>query len=245
MKYKTLAMVLVVGFALSNHANAVFIYNANTQILTDTQGARMWLLHGIGFASSYPYPEFANTWITNLNQQQHGGYADWRLPSVASGDPTPLALSGDLGQLFSDLSAAYPNRDDWPWGLGSTVYGGNLIFTDLYADDGRYWGMSFGDGGYQSLYCGFAYPYVGVMAVHELTGSGLSGDFDDDGDVDGYDFLLWQRGESPNPLSATDLADWQNTYGAQQQPLATTSVPEPATAMMLLLAAVGIYQQRK
>ena len=41
------------------------------------------------------------------------------------------------------------------------------------------------------------------------------GDFDQDGDVDGQDFLVWQRGESPDPLSASDLSDWQANFGAQ------------------------------
>lgn len=41
-------------------------------------------------------------------------------------------------------------------------------------------------------------------------GSGPSAS--DDGDVDGRDFLVWQRGESP--ASAGDLADWQANYGS-------------------------------
>jgi hypothetical protein len=40
-----------------------------------------------------------------------------------------------------------------------------------------------------------------------------TGDFDNDNDVDGRDFLVWQRGGSPNSLSSGDLALWQQTYG--------------------------------
>ncbi|TWU30014.1 beta strand repeat-containing protein [Bythopirellula polymerisocia] len=56
----------------------------------------------------------------------------------------------------------------------------------------------------------------------------LPGDFDFDGDVDGRDFLIWQRGGSPAPLSAGDLTDWQANYGA---PLtaAASAVPEPVS----------------
>lgn len=43
------------------------------------------------------------------------------------------------------------------------------------------------------------------------------GNFDGDalpaGDVDGHDFLQWQRGNSPTPLSAADLATWKDNYG--------------------------------
>ena len=62
---------------------------------------------------------------------------------------------------------------------------------------------------------------------------GVTGDFDGDDDVDGRDFLAWQRGESPNPLSSSDLLDWQGNYGFG--PLAaTTAVPEPSVVAMLL-----------
>lgn len=47
-------------------------------------------------------------------------------------------------------------------------------------------------------------------------GTGLGpaqGNFDGDGDVDGRDFLVWQRGGSPTAGSASDLAAWQSNYG--------------------------------
>ena len=42
----------------------------------------------------------------------------------------------------------------------------------------------------------------------------LAGDFNGNGDVDGRDFLAWQRGSSPSPLSSTDLTKWQDNYGS-------------------------------
>jgi hypothetical protein len=74
-----------------------------------------------------------------------------------------------------------------------------------------------------------------IVLIGQSTG-GLPGDFDDDGDVDGRDFLAWQRGQSTNPLSAEDLADWQGNYG--MAPLASASaIPEPS-ALILLCAGV-------
>ena len=45
--------------------------------------------------------------------------------------------------------------------------------------------------------------YNFVLAVHTVP---EPDDFDGDEDVDGADFLAWQRGESPNLLSQSDLA---------------------------------------
>ena len=44
------------------------------------------------------------------------------------------------------------------------------------------------------------------------------GDNDHDFDVDGFDFIKWQRGESPNPLSQSDLDDWEANYGTAPTP---------------------------
>ena len=61
------------------------------------------------------------------------------------------------------------------------------------------------------------------------------GDFNYDGTVDGSDFLVWQRGGSPLPLSSADLNEWKAAMGATAQ--AANVVPEPATLTFTLLAA--------
>lgn len=75
---------------------------------------------------------------------------------------------------------------------------------------------------------------------------GYAGDFDFDGDVDGADFLVWQRGESANPLSAADLDAWKANFGAPASSFpAAAAVPEPPTVALLLMAAAGaILRQR-
>jgi hypothetical protein len=67
----------------------------------------------------------------------------------------------------------------------------------------------------------------------------LPGDFDIDGDVDGFDFLQWQRGESPDPLSQSDLADWEANYG-MVAPLsaASAAVPEPTSLVLLSMGGL-------
>lgn len=63
----------------------------------------------------------------------------------------------------------------------------------------------------------------------------IDGDFDGDGDVDGVDFLKWQAGESPDPLSASDLALWQDNYGTPPALAAATAIPEPSSSVLLIL----------
>ncbi len=81
---------------------------------------------------------------------------------------------------------------------------------------------------------------VATLVVDE----GIPGDFDGDGDVDGNDFLLWQRGESPSQLSATDLTAWQTNYGAGAGLVATQAVPEPSSVCLALLGVAVIFRRR-
>jgi hypothetical protein len=73
------------------------------------------------------------------------------------------------------------------------------------------------------------------------------GDFDDDGDVDGRDFLIWQRGGSSpgGPLSTSDLQDWQNNYPTSSGLAAVMAVPEPAISTLFLASAIIMAGLRK
>jgi hypothetical protein len=75
----------------------------------------------------------------------------------------------------------------------------------------------------------------------------LAGDFDLDFDVDGADFLKWQRGESPDPFSSEDLADWETNYGTVLTPplaAASTAVPEPCSVTLITMASVVLMNRR-
>jgi hypothetical protein len=52
----------------------------------------------------------------------------------------------------------------------------------------------------------------------------LAGDYDSDNDVDGNDFLRWQRGVSTDPLSPLDLQVWETNYGNVEPPLVASVV---------------------
>ncbi len=82
---------------------------------------------------------------------------------------------------------------------------------------------------------------------------GSPGDFDADDDVDGRDYLLWQRGVSQSALSAEDLADWQQFYGSsptvsarESSTLAgNISIPEPNSLMLVVCGIIINFAQRK
>ncbi|WP_148074804.1 polysaccharide lyase 6 family protein [Bythopirellula goksoeyrii] len=64
-----------------------------------------------------------------------------------------------------------------------------------------------------------------------------SADFDGDGDVDGHDFLAWQRGDAPGGATPENLQLWQAQYGNPTLVAANSAVPEP-NSMCLILGAV-------
>ena len=85
-------------------------------------------------------------------------------------------------------------------------------------------------------------------------------DFDGDGDIDGADFLTWQRnlgsGTSPpqgdadndGDVDGEDLVVWETQYGDSPNSIAAT-VPEPSALFLAMLAGlfanVGVRQQQK
>ena len=66
----------------------------------------------------------------------------------------------------------------------------------------------------------------------------LPGDFNFDGDVDGFDFLEWQQGFG-TIYDSDDLADWEANYGSVT-PLAagSTAVPEPSALLLGAMASL-------
>jgi alpha-amylase len=85
----------------------------------------------------------------------------------------------------------------------------------------------------------------------------VNGDFDLDGDVDGRDFLTWQRNfglvsgarydlgdaDLNGVINGSDLAVWQAAYsgaGLAASAAVSVAVPEPHTAILLLLAGCSL-----
>jgi hypothetical protein len=83
-------------------------------------------------------------------------------------------------------------------------------------------------------------------------------DFDNDGDVDGRDFLMWQRGfglpdalnqdgdaDDDDDVDGDDLIIWQTKYGETEPLVSSVAVPEPAIGMMILTALGSLLAVRR
>ena len=80
-------------------------------------------------------------------------------------------------------------------------------------------------------------------------------DFNDDGIVDGADFLTWQRGfggtasleagdaNNDGVVDAADLAIWREQYGSDGS--SVTAVPEPAACSLALVAGLAVTVVRR
>jgi hypothetical protein len=104
------------------------------------------------------------------------------------------------------------------------------FLTGSGGEDGRI--SSFNDSGVLIYRLDFGSSGRGIF-MSSIPPVSTPGDFDNDGDVDGRDFLAWQR----NP-SIGSLADWQANYGAGPLVAMNVAVPEPATSSLILTAIV-------
>lgn len=90
----------------------------------------------------------------------------------------------------------------------------------------------------------FEVIYEAKKVVLQFDVQFISADFDIDGDIDGHDFLVWQRGGSPNPLSNADLALWRAQFGVGA--LSTASgVPEPGGLTLAVFLLLGVANRNR
>jgi hypothetical protein len=113
---------------------------------------------------------------------------------------------------------------------------------------------------FQFLQSGQSTPTTGLV-VYEPFPTGTA-DFDGDGDVDGRDFMTWQRNlgatgaaatlangnaNGDGVINAADLAVWRDQFGnvRPSSVAALNAVPEPVTWLMSMVAVLGGRGLRK
>ncbi|QEG34030.1 lamin tail domain-containing protein [Bythopirellula goksoeyrii] len=183
--------------------------------------------------------DFAAAWGGSLNLV---GVTTWPALGNSSGDA--IVLKNGSGTTVA--SQSFLAADGFPNANGSSISPFDLS-SDLA--DGGNWDLSLDGDSIGSFNANLVADPGGMVPLHAggdvgSPGSfgvvvGIPGDFDMDGNVDGNDFLVWQR----NP-AVGNLSDWQSNYGT---PLSATigAVPEPATLVMLGLALMPLTCGRK
>ena len=148
---------------------------------------------------------------------------------IVSGD---VSLDGNL-----DVSLVHPYMPSPGESFEILDVGGTLTGSFSGLPEGEFIGR-YGD---SNLFI----SYIGGDGNDVTLISALPGDFDYDGDVDGLDYLKWQRGDSPFAHSLTDLADWESNFGWLASQAATAAaIPEPATIVLLGLSVLGFTSVR-
>jgi hypothetical protein len=202
--------------------------------IPETEGNTTTLLSGFPAPTTSPSPydfwfkDSSTLYVTDDSSLANGGgiqkwtlsAGTWSLAYTMQGPTGYRGLTGSVidGQtvLFATATQGSANRI-----MTVTDTGASSTFTEIAAAPTN------------TAFRGIAYVPAAV--------AGQPGDFDADGDVDGHDFLVWQRN-----TSVGNLADWQANYGFGIGPLtAVTAVPEPASLAMLGLAIVPVAFGRK
>jgi len=156
--------------------------------------------------------------------------------SITVGDtPSVMTVTGELA-LASDtvLELNYSSGSPSEVGESFQILSADNItgsFANVQAvADGRFWDVEVSGN------------EIVVTATDQLV---TSADFDFDGDVDGFDFLEWQRGFG-STYGSNDLANWEANYGDQGETVAVVAaVPEPSTMLMAMTAMGLCYRRRK
>jgi hypothetical protein len=163
-----------------------------------------------------------NVFVDDVGNTTDGNRRSWfdGLAFVPSGTSVVVGavVNRDTGQItirnttsiglniasYSIISGAGSlNSNNWD----SIAVGGNTTINEAHP-----WSISSTAGTFVNTLAEAETTPTNGAQLPPLTAS-ASGDFDNDNDVDGRDFLVWQRGGSPNSLSPGDLALWQQGYG--------------------------------
>ena len=160
--------------------------------------------------------------------------------TVLENGPVPVFEHPDIGSFLtwinsSDDLTELTMKIEWKEGdqvnfftSGGDVTAPASVMENYPIDEIRY-GFIGGDKTYNISLVGAR--FLRFKMVDYNAAPDPMGDFDEDDDVDGADFLMLQRGLG-NPYTADDFHLWALNFGSAGGP-ATVTIPEPATCILL------------
>lgn len=170
----------------------------------------------------------------NLNVGVAGGGTIVNSGALGTAGTTPIAANlTSTGKLVVDMGS---NNTDFFSITGNATLSGliDVVLEPSYTPSGTYTILT-ASGTLNAAGLAIDPSDAGLFSLGVVGKSlvltklaGIPGDFDQDGDVDGRDFLVWQRN-----TSVGNLSDWKANYG-QPGSLASVTVPEPAAWIIML-----------
>ena len=155
-----------------------------------------------------------------------------RIDTANSGKVTFLLDGVDINGNDTDNIDNWQREGDWAddWAFVGVIDADGFSSAELRELRGK---------DYQQVYL-----FADDFTIQTAAAATLPGDFDLDNDVDGADFLKWQRGETTPPYSPSDLLAWQSNYDTSPQ-IAAAAVPEPNSLGLAVVAGlVGVALKR-
>ena len=175
-------------------------------------------------------------WLTGAGVTASNNRGIWA--EDASGVLTLIAREGDVMDVDDGPGIDFRVIDTL-----SFLPASNFSGTQSGNEDGL--PSAFNDKGQVAFHARFSGGTSGVFIANTIAVPGGSGDLDFDLDVDGFDFLKWQRGFGVE-YDASHLANWEAQYGSAAAAVAVAAVvPEPTTFALTGLGLSFIAMRRR
>jgi hypothetical protein len=247
-------------YALSRASNGASIYDVISAdfILPDVPLAAGSFYYAVGnsfndmtVAFDAVYPALTGSRVRNFGVNSNGDDVTGLFFDATGAFPADLSTVTQIdvvGALGIDgTGTAWDHVDGWLYSLNTRTPSTTFNVAD--------WTVSGID-----VLDGLDEAGIAASFPEGTFGSGplLDADFDGDLDVDGNDFLIWQRGlgtgtanadgntDGDTDVDATDLANWKAAFGLPVPPVvaAAAAVPEPACASLLAIG-LGVLARRR